>query len=332
MAPRTETTAAERKVQELLPSITIPIIDISGYLSSDPVSTKHVASAIRSAAIAPGFFQVIGHPITIDLRQRLLAAVRQFYTLPQDVKNRLHRNNSKCLRGYESVGEQTLEAGYRDAKEGFMIGQELSGGGLRFAQGPNLWPTEEECPGFREVCTEYFEAMREFSRTMFRIVALSLHLDESYFDDFAYGPNTVTMCRAHRYPPTTPDMAAKSRGIGAHTDFGALTLLLQDDIGGLEVFHRPTETWHPVQPVEDAYVVNIGDMMERWTNDKYTSTLHRVISPASDRERYSIAFFNEGLLDQMIECISTCLEEGQQPKYQPIKVEDHLKKRYGNSY
>jgi isopenicillin N synthase-like dioxygenase len=144
-------------------------------------------------------------------------------------------------------------------------------------------------------------------------------------------------------------MAAKSRGIGAHTDFGALTLLLQDDsmsflsyyfesaysqstVGGLEVFHRPTQTWHPVHPVKDAYVVNIGDMLSRWTNDKYMSTLHRVISPISDRDRYSIAFFNEGLLDQVIECIPTCLEAGESPKYEPVKVEDHLRRRYGNSY
>ncbi|KAK5657607.1 hypothetical protein OQA88_3186 [Cercophora sp. LCS_1] len=329
MATATETTTAP---QSLPISITIPIIDISGYLASDPAETKRIAAAIRSAAIAPGFFQVVGHPISLDLRQRLLAAIKQFYDLPRDVKNRLHRNNSTCLRGYESVGEQTLEEGYRDAKEGFMVGQELSGDNLRFAQGPNQWPTEEECPGFRDVFTEYFEAMRLFSRTMFRIVALSLDLEETYFDEFAYGSDTVTMCRAHRYPPTTPEMAAKSRGIGAHTDFGALTLLLQDDIGGLEVFHRPTETWHPVHPVKDAYVVNIGDMMERWTNDKYTSTLHRVISPVSERERYSVAFFNEGLLDQLIECIPTCLEQGEKPKYEPVKVESHLKKRYGNSY
>jgi isopenicillin N synthase-like dioxygenase len=128
---------------------------------------------------------------------------------------------------------------------------------------------------------EYLEATREFVRNVFQIVALSLDFYEKYFDDFAYGPNSesrgviqlrgfvvqtceftaVTMCRAPRYPPTTPETAAKSRGIGAHTDFGALNLRLQDDISGLEVFHRPSETWHLVHPVKDAYVVNIGDMM-----------------------------------------------------------------------
>lgn len=168
-------------------SITIPVIDISGYLSSDPQETKQVATAIHSAAIAPGFFQVTGHPITLDLRERLLAAVKSFYALPRETKLKLHRDNSNCLRGYESVGDQQLELGFQDAKEGFMVGQELEGDNLRFAQGLNQWPAEDACPGFVEVCMEYFEAMRLFSRTMFRIVALSLDLEESYFDDFAYG-------------------------------------------------------------------------------------------------------------------------------------------------
>ena len=109
-------------------------------------------------------------------------------------------------------------------------------------------------------------------------------------------------------------------------------LLTTPPVGGLEVFHRPSQTWHPVTPVKDAFVVNIGDMLERWTNNKYTSTLHRVISPVSERDRYSVAFFNEGLLDQIIECIPTCLEPGSEPLYEPVQVEAHLRKRYGSSY
>lgn len=107
---------------------------------------------------------------------------------------------------------------------------------------------------------------------------------------------------------------------------------LRIPVGGLEVFHRPTQTWHPVTPVPDAFVVNIGDMMERWTNDLYTSTLHRVISPVTDKYRYSVAFFNEGRMDQVVECIPTCLRPREQPKYEPVQVEAHLRKRYGGSY
>ncbi|KAK3381132.1 putative gibberellin 20 oxidase [Podospora didyma] len=320
----------------------IPVIDISGYLLSNPATVPSIVKAIRLAAISPGFFQITGHSVSTDLRDRLFAALKIFFAVPQSTKTSVHRNNSSCMRGYEAVGDQMLEKGIFDRKEGFMIGQELVGsgndglGGLRFGQGPNQWPTESTCPGFRTVMEEYFEEMRLLSRTVFRLVALSLGLEEKFFDNFVYNRDSITMCRAHRYPPITTSVSEttdiKPRGIGAHTDFGAMTLLLQDGVGGLEVFHRPTATWHPVTPILDAYVVNIGDMMERWTNDKYTSTLHRALSPVSKQDRYSVAFFNEGLLDQVVECISTCLEPGEKPKYEPVTVEDHLRMRYGSSY
>ncbi len=103
-------------------------------------------------------------------------------------------------------------------------------------------------------------------------------------------------------------------------------------VGGLEVLHKPTGTWHQVTPIEGAYVINIGDLMQRWTNDRYLSTMHRVLSPTSDRARYSVAFFNDGALDMVIEAIPTCVPSGEQPKYGPLKVEDHLIKRYTQSY
>lgn len=131
---------------------------------------------------------------------------------------------------------------------------------------------------------------------------------------------------------TPKETADRSRGIGAHTDFGALTLLLQDDIGGLEVLDKLTGIWHPVTPVEGAYVVNIGDLMQRWTNDRYRSTMHRVWSPVSTKPRYSCAFFNDGALDMVIEAIPTCVPAGEQPKYAPLKVQDHLLRRYRQSY
>ncbi|GAM37009.1 mannitol-1-phosphate dehydrogenase [Talaromyces pinophilus] len=280
--------------------IAIPVIDIRGYLSDDKSATTSIISSMSSAAQSPGFLQITGHGIAPELTTRLLDHLKAFFALPIEKKTALHRNNSAALRGFEAVGEQSLEKGVMDSKEGFMIGPDWepeNAKNARFLQGPNQWPAETDVVGLRVVMMDYFREMQALSKTMFR------------------------------YPPTTPEMSEKSRGIGAHTDFGALTLLLQDTIGGLEVFHRPTETWHPVQPVDGAFVVNIGDMLERWTNNKYTSTLHRVISPVSNQYRYSVAFFNEGLLDQMIECIPTCLEPGQKALYEPVKVEQHLRER-----
>lgn len=258
-----------------IPSITIPTIDISPYTTPNHPDAHHplaaLAASLRAAARSPGFFQVTGHGVSPALRTRLLARLEAFFALPVGTKAALHRGRSPALRGWEAVGDQMLEPGVADRKEGFTIGAEEWGGlpdeepgrEARFLQGANQWPDEEVCPGFREVMMEYFEAVRGLSVVMFRLMALSLGLEENWFDEFVgsqdcerldvhelpfslflsssefrrrlytcalLSKNTaVAICRAHRYPPTTPDMAAKTRGIGAHTDFGALTLLLQDD-------------------------------------------------------------------------------------------------------
>ncbi|KAI0024069.1 putative gibberellin 20 oxidase [Xylariomycetidae sp. FL0641] len=309
----------------------IPVIGISGYIKGDHVEIPQIARELDAACRHSGFFQVVGHATSADMRSRLFDGMSQFFALPLATKSKLSRSLSENgARGYEASGTQTLEDGYRDMKEGFMIGPELPLG--RFLQGPNLWPDEDVCPGLRDTLEEYFAATRELSLKLFRLLALGLGLEEKYFDAFVDSRDSASMCRIHKYPRTTPDTANTSRGVGAHTDFGAMSLLLQDDIGGLEVFHRASSTWQPVPYVKDAYIVNIGDMMEQWTNGRYMSTLHRVISPASDRDRYSVVFFNEGLLDQVIECIPTCLEPGEKPKYEPVTAEAHLQKRYGHSY
>ncbi|KAL2818019.1 hypothetical protein BJX63DRAFT_440315 [Aspergillus granulosus] len=312
--------------------VTIPVIDISGYLNNDKEKTKDIVNSLHAAFQNPGFLQITGHAISASLRSATLSALSSFFSLPLETKLTVHRNKSSCLRGYEVIGEQTLEAAVGgDQKEGFMIGPELPETG-RFLQGPNQWVAEELCPGFREIFMEYFSAVHGLSVKVFRLVALSLELSEGYFDRFVGSKDSIAMCRAHRYPPTTKEMATKTRGIGAHTDFGALTLLLQDEVGGLEVYYEPDDIWYPVPYVPDAFVVNIGDMLERWTNNRYKSTRHRVISPVSDRDRYSIAFFNEGLLDQVITCIPTCVEEAEEPLHEPITAEQHLRNRYGGTY
>ncbi|KAI1498015.1 putative gibberellin 20 oxidase [Biscogniauxia marginata] len=313
------------------PNVTIPVIDISDYIRGDAAGTTKVALELGRACRSPGFFQIIGHDVPAELRSRLFEKTSQFYSLPQEKKSALRRGLSvNGARGYEALGTEVLESEYMDQKEGFMFGPELPPG--RFLQGPNLWPEESSCPGFRSTMEEYFAAARGLSVKMFRLLALSLGLSEKYFDAFVDSRDSVSMCRIHRYPRVTPEIASKSRGAGAHSDFGAMTLLLQDDIGGLEVFHRPSNTWNAVPYVQDAYIVNIGDMMEQWTNGRYMSTLHRVILPVSDEDRHSVVFFNEGLLDQVIECIPTCIEPGEVPLHKPITVEAHLRKRYGDSY
>lgn len=164
-------------------TIEIPVIDISGYLQNNKAKTSEIVAALRLACKNPGFFQITGHTISTDLRAQTLQSLKEFFSLPQDVKKQVHRNKSECLRGYEVVGEQKLEAAMGgDQKEGFMIGPELPPG--RFLQGPNQWLQEDICPGFRDTFMQYFGEVHQLSKSMFRLLALSLELEETYFDDF----------------------------------------------------------------------------------------------------------------------------------------------------
>ena len=191
----TQTTTITSDTPSLAPTLTIPLIDISDYLEGSSEGTKRIAAAIHDAAVAPGFFQVVGHPISPDLRRRLLEALEAFFALPAETKQSTHRRHSPCLRGYEGLSEQELEKGVRDQKEGFMIGREQGSdsNSLRFSQGPNQWPDDAACPGFQATLNEYFDSMRHLSVVMFRLMALSLGLEEKYFDAFA-DSNDCTCC------------------------------------------------------------------------------------------------------------------------------------------
>lgn len=229
---------------------------------------------------------------------------------------------------------QELKAGVRDVKEGFVWGREEGGEeeGL-MVRGPNKWPAQmgEE---FREEMMRFFEDTERIGRMVLRVLAMGLGVDGEYFEGLMEGGNVCMTCRAHRYLRGEEGRGegGKSGGISPHTDFGVLTLLLQDDVGGLEVFDREERTWYPVEPVEGAMVVNLGDIMARWTNDRYMSTLHRVNSPVGERDRYSVALFMVGSVDYVVECLPSCLEEGEEPNYAPITVGEHIMNRVHEAY
>ncbi|KAL4937764.1 hypothetical protein BDV06DRAFT_232379 [Aspergillus oleicola] len=310
----------------------IPVIDILGYLAGDADAKAKAAAEMRKACEEQGFLQIIGHGVSTEVQQKFTDACARFFALPLEEKEKVSQAKSPCFRGYERIGGQKLDELDEDAspdqKEGFSVRRERPLGG--FLQGPNQWPGS--IPELEEAYMAYFDAVHMLSKAVFRLMALSLGLNEEYFDQFASGPDGLCLCRAHHYPPSPPDAAGTTRGVGAHTDFGALTLLLQDDVGGLEVLHKATNTWHHVPPVKGAFVCNIGDLMQRWTNDRYKSTMHRVISPLSGKDRYSCAFFNDGALDMTVECLPTCISPGDKAHYGPIQVKEHLVNRYKQSY
>ncbi len=306
----------------------LPVIDITGLTASDPAARRAVGSALREACSAHGFFYCTGHGVPRALMDTVMAETRALFDLSEADKAVIDKSLSRCNRGYEPLGGQTLQPGAMpDRKEGFYIGEEVTEDDPRlgrFNHGPNQWPAD--LPAFRPVMMAYFAALSVVGATLMRGMALSLDLEETAFEAFTHRP-LVTLRLLH-YPPSRPEIPDEM-GAGAHTDFGGLTLLMQDEVGGLQV--EESDGWIEAPPVPGAYIVNLGDMIARWTNDRYRSTRHRVIN-RSGRERYAVPFFYSGNPDYEVACIKTCLAPGEQPTYPTVTVEDHLKAMYARSY
>jgi isopenicillin N synthase-like dioxygenase len=311
----------------------LPIIDIGRLSSNSVTDRKAVAERLRAACLDNGFFYVVNHGVPERLIAALFDETKRFFDSPAAVKSAVDKSLSFCQRGFEPMRAQTLEAGAPpDLKESFYIGPELSLDdprvvARRFNHGPNQWPVG--MPDFRPVTEAYFGTMLDLSRTLMRGLALALHLDEEYFA--AYCTKAHATLRLLHYPPQPANAAPGEKGAGAHSDFGGITLLLQDEVGGLQVQGKTRDEWIHATPVPGAFVVNLGDLIARWTNDRFRSTVHRVVN-ASGRQRYSLPFFFSGNPDQVVECLPSCLASGEAPKYPPTTVEGHLKEMYRRTY
>ena len=311
----------------------LPVIDISGLSSRSIADRKAVAAQLHAACLDKGFFYIQHHGVPETLVEYVFNEAATFFALPADRKAQVDKSKSKANRGYEPLQGQTLEAGTPpDLKEGYYIGPEHKPDDPRviagmFNHGTNQWSAQQ--PNFRPVMLAYLDVMLDLSARMMRGMALSLDLPEDYFADFC--ADAMASVRLLHYPPQPALARPGQKGAGAHTDFGGLTLLRQDDVGGLQVWDQSSDGWIHADPLPGTFIVNLGDMIARWTNDCYRSTVHRVVN-ASGRERYSVPFFYSGNFAHKVECIPTCLVPGDAPKYLPTTVEAHMREMYRKTY
>jgi isopenicillin N synthase-like dioxygenase len=309
----------------------IPVIDLAGFRSGDRGAFERVARELGAAARGIGFFSIVGHGIPRELIDATFAEARWFFALPDADKERISVRNSKDYRGYVRIGEEVLDPTKApDVKECFNAGPDLAAddpdvvAGKPFAA-VNQWP---DSPAFVATLKAYHAANLELVVLLHRALAFDLGADETYFD--TRFSRAVGILRLLRYPPHPGTFDGSQYGAGTHTDYGNLTLLAQDGTGGLEVRAR-NGSWIAVQPIEGAFVCNIGDCLMRWSNDVYVSTPHRVVNRAP-RERFSIAYFGDPNADALVECLPSCLEPGKGPTYPPITYGDYLRSRYDETY
>jgi len=314
--------------------MSIPVIDLADALVPGGPRSTEVAQMFRGAAMSSGFFYVRNHGVAPEMIAGQFALAEALLDLPVATRQALAMANSPTMRGFENLGDQRLDAAARpDLKESFYCGMAYPDdhpyvlAGYQ-TYGHNQWPAE--LPHAPAQCQAYIDAMLVLSRRLMQLMALSLDLPEPYFDHTSESP-MVTL-RMIRYPAHPADADARTFGAGAHTDWGAVTILAQDAHGGLEV-QMPDGDWVPATPMPGCFVVNLGDMVPRWTNGRYHSNPHRVRNVHSGgAPRYSIPFFYEPDYLARIEPVPGTLQDGETPRFAPCTAGEHLTEMYRKTY
>ncbi len=303
----------------------LPIIDLSSLREDDCASLTTIGAEVGAACRDVGFFYVVNHAVDEGLIARAFDQSRRFFALPLAQRQAMAIETIGGNRGYSGMLHEALDPGRGpDMKEAFNVGLEIAPDDPDLlARQPfrslNAWPN---LPDFRETMLDYYDACAALGARLHRAFACDLGLEPDFFD--AKFDRPMATLRLLHYP-APPGGSEPRTGAGAHTDYGNVTLLATDDVGGLEVRARDGE-WIEAPVVPGAFVVNIGDCLMRWTNDTYVSTPHRVVNRGA-KERFSIAFFFDPNPDAIVETIPSCVGQGERVRYPPILAADYLKQR-----
>jgi isopenicillin N synthase-like dioxygenase len=324
----------------------VATVDLSPW--TDPARRLDAGPAARDARRAVverldevcrtvGFVRISGHGVPAGLIDGMLAAASTFFELPVAAKLALRPPSAAVNRGYAPLGSEALAYSLGDAPaapdlfEAFNIGVERWPAGDPYYEAeagrlfaPNIWPPEP--PELRAAFLAYYAAMTRLGATVMSLFARALGLRPDFFVSRTGRAPNVMRTNYYQRQPGSPGPAPGQLRMGAHTDYGACTILLADDVDGLEIL-GPDGAWLGVRPAAGTFVVNVGDLLAQWTNDRWRSTLHRVVPPPpgpGPARRRSVAFFQEVNHDAVVECLPTCADAANPPRYPPVTAGEHL--------
>jgi len=309
----------------------IPIIDVGGMYSEDVETRRKVAADIKHAATKVGFMYITNHGVPQHLIDQTMAEAARFFEKPDEEKTRLNMYANPDIYGYEGPLCRPANSGPKyDLKENYRIAFDSDYdpvGGVpalvpKEYRKSSLWPNDAE---FRGKMLEYYAVMLTLARKLVQVFALALDLDEHYFDDKVTHP--IANLGILRYPPQH-EPETDRLGNRPHSDIEAFTLLYQQhDLPALQILNDQGE-WIWAEPLAGAYVLNIGDFLARMTNDKWLSTVHRVVNNTSGKMRHSCGVFFGFNPEEVVAVLPSCIEPGETPKYTPISAGEYLKRRF----
>ena len=304
----------------------VPVIDLGPFLRGAPGGKAAVAEAVRQACEQIGFLTVTGHGVPAEQIAATAAVARAFFDLPGEEKERLALTAGGA--GYSPMQGESLAASLgqatpADLKESLNMGADVEA---------TPWPARP--PELRSAFTSYFRAMDRLAGDLMRIFATALELPEDYFAGKI--DRSSSFLRIINYPPQAAEPQPGQLRAGAHTDYGTLTILRSENVaGGLQVQNR-AGAWLDVHVPSEAFVVNLGDMMMRWTNDRWISTLHRVVNPPAPlwqaSRRQSLVFFHNPNPDAVVECLPGCCGPENPARYPPIAAGEFIREKMRRAY
>ncbi|XP_039141310.1 2-oxoglutarate-Fe(II) type oxidoreductase hxnY-like [Dioscorea cayenensis subsp. rotundata] len=318
----------KKRRKKMAGDLALPLIDL---VSPDLAST---AKSIRKACVDYGFFYLVNHGIEESFFQQVFNESKKFFSLPLDQKMKL--KTRKDNRGYNPLPSVTLDSPPKVKGATYVRVYYISSSKISHSQfDANQWPPEELLPCWKAMMESYYEKMLAVSKKLISLMALSLGLDDLFFEKIGALHEPLACVRLLHYPVSLFstfmfwakcfEESCGRLGVSAHSDFGMVTLLLTDGVRGLQICRdkdSSPQLWEDVPHVHGALVVNVGDMLERWTNCLFRSTLHRVLT--TEQERYSVAFFLDGDPACMIECLESCCSKENPPRFSAIQCADYL--------